>query len=183
MTVTELAIPGLLLIEPRLFPDDRGLFFEIFRDDRYARAGLSGPFVQDNFSRSRRGTLRGLHFQEPHGQGKLVQALRGSVYDVVVDVRRGSPTFGRWVGVELDGQSLRQLWVPPGFAHGFCVTSDEADFLYKCTTPYVPAAERSIAWNDPALAIDWPISAPLLSTKDAAAPTLAAAEVLPSWQG
>ena len=149
MNVTELAIPGLLLIEPRLFPDDRGLFFEIFRDERYAQAGLAGPFVQDNFSRSRRGTLRGLHFQEPHGQGKLVQALRGSVYDVVVDVRRGSPSFGRWVGVELSEDNHRMLWVPGGFAHGFLALSDDVDLTYKCTDFYATRHERTIVWNDP----------------------------------
>jgi dTDP-4-dehydrorhamnose 3,5-epimerase len=181
MKVTELAIPGVLLVEPRLFHDDRGVFLETFHSRRYVEAGITQPFVQDNFSRSVRGTLRGLHYQEPQAQGKLVQVLRGVVYDVAVDIRRGSPTFGKWVGVELSGESLRQLWVPPGFAHGFCVMSDEADFMYKCTAPYAPEAERSIVWNDPDLAIEWPVKEPRLSKKDAIAPTLAKAEILPVY--
>jgi dTDP-4-dehydrorhamnose 3,5-epimerase len=182
MKVTETALPGVLVIEPRLFRDDRGFFLETFRSERYADAGITQPFVQDNFSRSIRGTLRGLHFQEPHGQGKLVQVLRGTVFDVAVDIRRGSPTFGKWVGLELSGEDIRQLWIPAGFAHGFCVLSDQADFLYKCTAPYVPEAERGIIWNDPQLAIEWPVDKPLISPKDAAAPRLADAPVLPSWQ-
>jgi dTDP-4-dehydrorhamnose 3,5-epimerase len=130
-----------------------------------------------------RGTLRGLHFQEPKGQGKLVQVLRGTVWDVAVDVRRGSPRFGRWVGVELSESGPRQLWIPPGFAHGFCVLSDSADFFYKCTELYAPECERSIAWDDPQIGIPWPVAAPLLSTKDRAAPRLADAAVLPSYLG
>lgn len=182
MKVVETAIPGLLIIEPRVFGDDRGFFMETFHARKYAEAGIPGPFVQDNFSRSTRGTLRGLHFQEPNAQGKLVQVLAGAVYDVTVDVRRGSPTFGKWVGVELSAQNKRQLWVPPGFAHGFCVLSDSADFHYKCTALYAPETERGIAWNDPDLAIAWPLSGPpLLSAKDAAAPRLKDAPVLPTF--
>lgn len=184
MKVLETAIPGVLIVEPRAFGDDRGFFMETFHAKKYADAGIPGPFVQDNFSRSARGTLRGLHFQEPHAQGKLVQVLAGAVFDVAVDVRRGSPTFGKWVGVELSAQNKRQLWVPAGFAHGFCVTSESADFHYKCTALYSPETERSIAWNDPDVAVAWPLSgAPMLSAKDAAAPRLKDAPVLPVYGG
>jgi dTDP-4-dehydrorhamnose 3,5-epimerase len=164
--VTALDIPGVSLIEPTVFRDDRGLFCETFHGQRYADAGLVKPFVQDNFSRSIRGTLRGLHYQEPHAQGKLVMALEGAVYDVVVDIRRGSPTFGRWHAVELSSDNYRQLYIPPGCAHGFCVTSEQASVLYKCTDFYSPQDERGIIWNDPALAIPWPVATPLLSPKD-----------------
>jgi dTDP-4-dehydrorhamnose 3,5-epimerase len=181
--VLETELPGVLLLEPARFGDERGFFMELFHARRYAEAGIPGPFVQDNFSRSGRGTLRGLHFQEPNAQGKLVQVLAGAVYDVAVDVRRGSPTFGRWVGVELSADNRRQFWVPPGFAHGFCVLSERADFFYKCTDFYSPTSERSIAWNDPELAIPWPVSTPLLSPKDAAAPHLKDAPVLPVFAG
>lgn len=180
MKIHETALAGVLVIEPRVFVDDRGFFLETYQGERYRAAGIPA-FVQDNFSRSVRGTLRGLHFQEPNAQGKLVQVMRGSVFDVVVDVRRGSPTFGRWIGVDLSGDAPKQLWIPPGFAHGFCVTSESADFHYKCTTAYAPDAERSIRWDDPALAITWPVTHPLLSKKDAAAPLLADAPVLPSY--
>jgi dTDP-4-dehydrorhamnose 3,5-epimerase len=179
MKVSETALPGVLVIEPRVFSDDRGFFLESYQATRYHAAGIPAAFVQDNVSRSVRGTLRGLHFQEPNAQGKLVQVIRGSVYDVVVDVRRGSPTFCKWIGVELSGDVPRQMWIPPGYAHGFCVTSESADFLYKCTTPYAPDSERSIRWNDPQIGIDWPVAHPLLSKKDADAPTLADAPVLP----
>jgi dTDP-4-dehydrorhamnose 3,5-epimerase len=182
MKIVETALPGILVIEPRVFSDARGFFLETYQAERYAAAGIPA-FVQDNFSRSVRGTLRGLHFQEPKPQGKLVQVMRGTVYDVVVDVRRGSPTFGHWVGVELSGDTPKQIWIPVGFAHGFCVTSDWADFHYKCTAPYAPEAERSILWNDPALRIVWPVAEPLLSAKDAAAPRLADAPVLPTYGG
>lgn len=183
LKVSQTPLPGVLVIEPRVFRDDRGYFFETFRDDRYAELGVPTRFVQDNFSHSLRGTLRGLHFQEPNGQGKLVQVLRGSVFDVAVDIRRGSPTFGRWFGMELSDRDAKQLWIPAGFAHGFCVTSDSADFFYKCTALYSPDDERSIAWNDPAIGITWPVSEPLLSKKDAAAPLLAAAPRLPEYRG
>ncbi|NOJ94184.1 dTDP-4-dehydrorhamnose 3,5-epimerase [Corallococcus sp. CA049B] len=179
MKVTPLAIPDVLLIEPKVFGDDRGFFLESFHAKRYADVGVVGPFVQDNLSRSVKGTLRGLHFQEPNAQGKLVQCLAGAVWDVAVDIRKGSPTFGRWVAAELTGENKHQLWVPPGFAHGFCVVSDSADFFYKCTALYSPESERSVAWNDPDLAIPWPVKEPLLSGKDQRAPLLKDAPVLP----
>lgn len=183
MNVTETSLPGVLLVEPRRFSDARGSFFEVWKEDRYTQAGIDGPFVQDNVSHSIQRTLRGLHFQEPSGQGKLVQVLHGAVYDVVVDVRRGSPTFGRSLGVMLDAESGKQLWIPPGFAHGFCVTSPQATFLYKCTAAYSPEHERSIRWNDPALGIEWPLDGePLLSPKDAVAPLLADAPTLPVYR-
>lgn len=181
MQVIDTGLPGVLLLEPRVFGDQRGFFLETFHAARYAEVGIPAPFVQDNWSRSRRGTLRGLHFQEPHAQGKLVQVVHGAVYDVAVDVRRGSPTFGRWVGCELSEDNKQQLWIPPGFAHGFVVVSEVCDFLYKCTAVYRPDAEQAIAWNDPDLAIPWPIAAPLLSPKDAAAPRLADAPLLPRF--
>ena len=180
MNVVPTPLPGVLLVEPRAFGDARGFFFESFREERYATAGIVGPFVQDNVSRSARGILRGLHFQEPKGQGKLVFVTRGSVFDVAVDVRRGSPTFGKSYGVELSDENHRQLWIPAGFAHGFCVTSDFADFVYKCTEYYAPEHERSVAWNDPDLAITWPIAEPTLSAKDRAAPRLRDVTILPS---
>jgi dTDP-4-dehydrorhamnose 3,5-epimerase len=181
MKVTETALPGVLVIEPRVFTDDRGFFLETFAAARYGALGMPTEFAQDNLSRSVRGTLRGLHFQEPNAQGKLVQVVNGTVLDVVVDIRRGSPTFGRWVGVELSGDTPRQMWIPPGFAHGFCVTSDSADFWYKCTTPYAPQSERSIRWDDPDIGIAWQIDKPLLSKKDAEAPFLKDASVLPTY--
>ncbi len=168
MQVTQIGIPGVLLMEPKVFRDPRGFFVELHRADRYAEAGLTERFVQDNYSRSVRGTLRGLHFQEPRAQGKLVMVLEGAVYDVVVDIRKGSPTFGRWYGIELSSENFRQVYIPPGCAHGFCVTSDSAAFLYKCTEYYQPADERGVIWNDPALAIPWPVTSPILSSKDQA---------------
>jgi dTDP-4-dehydrorhamnose 3,5-epimerase len=181
MNVLKTELPGVLIIEPRVFGDARGFFYESFQAARYTQAGIGGPFVQDNHSRSVKGTLRGLHFQEPRAQGKLVQVLRGTVYDVAVDVRRGSPTFGRWVGVELSEAQPRQLWIPPGFAHGFCVLSESADFFYKCTEFYAPDAERSIAWDDPRIGIRWPVTEPILSAKDRGAPRLDDAPVLPTY--
>jgi len=179
--VTELGLPGVLLLEPRIFGDERGFFLETFNVERYSEVGLTLPFVQDNLSRSRKGTLRGLHFQQPQAQGKLVQVLAGAVWDVVADVRRGSPTFGRWLGLELSAENRFQLWVPPGFAHGFCVLSDSADFFYKCTALYAPQHERALRWDDPELGIRWPIDRPTLSAKDAAAPLLSDATVLPDY--
>lgn len=180
MKITPTAIPEVLLIEPTVFGDERGFFFESFRQDRFdAAVGAPVAFVQDNHSRSTRGVLRGLHYQlPPHPQGKLVRVVVGEVFDVAVDIRRGSPTFGRWVGERLSAQNKRQLWVPPGFAHGFLTLSDEAEFLYKTTDYWFKDLERAIAWDDPELAIDWPADvAPLLSPKDAVAPRLAAAEL------
>jgi dTDP-4-dehydrorhamnose 3,5-epimerase len=186
MNVIKTELPEVLLLEPKIWRDDRGAFLELWKEPAYAALGIAQGFVQDNLSHSARGTLRGLHFQEPTPQGKLVQVLTGSVFDVVVDVRRGSPRFGRWAGVALDGERAQQLWIPPGFAHGFYVTSEQASFLYKCTALYTPAHERSLRWNDPALAIRWPIvssTTPLVSPKDAAAPTLAESELLPRYEG
>jgi len=181
MKVTPTAIDGLLILEPRVFGDERGFFLESFNQRAFdAAAGEATNFVQDNHSRSSHGVLRGLHYQlAPHAQGKLVRVTRGAVFDVAVDIRRGSPTFGRWVGVELSESNQRQLWLPPGMAHGFLVTSEHADFLYKATVYYAPEAERCIRWNDPALAIDWPAvdGEPRLSPRDAAAPTLADADL------
>jgi dTDP-4-dehydrorhamnose 3,5-epimerase len=176
------ALPGVLVVEPRVFRDERGFFLEVWNASTFAAAGIDVTFVQDNHSASRRGTLRGLHLQLPRAQGKLVRCVEGSVFDVAVDVRRGSPAFGRWVGVELSAENFRQLWVPPGFAHGFCVTSESAQIEYKCTELYDPAGDLAIAWNDPGIGIDWPLANPLLSAKDAAAPKLAElVERLPSF--
>jgi dTDP-4-dehydrorhamnose 3,5-epimerase len=177
MKVTPTAIEGLLILEPKVFGDERGFFFESFNQKAFdAAVGSEVRFVQDNHSRSSRDVLRGLHYQlPPHAQGKLVRVTQGSVFDVAVDLRRSSPSFGRWVGVELSGSNHKQLWLPPGLAHGFLVTSDSADFLYKTTAYYAPEAERGVRWDDPAIGIAWPKAdrAPLLSAKDAAAPALA----------
>jgi len=173
MRVVPTELPEVLILEPRVHGDSRGFFYETFQAGRYAGVGISGPFVQDNLSRSVRGTLRGLHFQEPRAQGKLVQVLRGTVWDVAVDVRRGSPRFGRWIALELSETTPRQLWIPPGFAHGFCVVSEVGEVEYKCTELYEAADELAIAWNDPQIGIAWPASEPLLSAKDKAAPRLA----------
>jgi dTDP-4-dehydrorhamnose 3,5-epimerase len=164
--VTPQEIPDLLLIEPKVFGDERGYFKETYHEARYKAAGLPLPFVQDNVSRSRRGILRGLHMQHPHGQGKLVSVLEGEVYDVAVDVRVGSPTFGKWVGITLTAESHQQFYVPPGFAHGFCVTSEYATFSYKCTDLYHPECELGVRYDDPALGIKWPVAIPLLGEKD-----------------
>lgn len=174
MTVHETALPGLLIVEPRVFDDERGFFLERYHAGRYAEAGIEATFVQDNHSRSRRGALRGLHFQRRHPQGKLVEVARGRIWDVAVDLRPNSPTFGEWEGVDLSDETHRQLWVPPGFAHGFCVLSDVADVLYKCTDVYRPDDEGGVRWDDPDLGVDWPLQAnPLLSDKDRALPLLA----------
>jgi dTDP-4-dehydrorhamnose 3,5-epimerase len=170
--VRETKLPGLLIIEPVVHGDRRGFFVETYSRDRYAAAGVPGEFVQDNLSSSRRGILRGLHLQHPRAQGKLCSALDGEVYDVAVDVRRGSPTFGAWEGVVLSSDNMRQLYVPPGFAHGFCVLSEQALFSYKCTDFYSPEDELGIAWDDDDIGIEWPIEAPLLSEKDLANPKL-----------
>ncbi len=168
MRVTFVDIPGVLLIEPNVVLDQRGCFVETYHEQRYGEAGMTERFVQDNYSRSVRDTLRGLHFQEPHAQGKLVMALEGVVYDVVVDVRKGSPSFGKWYGVELSGENLLQIYIPSGCAHGFCVTSRTAAFMYKCTEYYSLKDERGILWNDPTLGIAWPAITPILSAKDQA---------------
>ena len=178
-TVTPTAIPDVLMLEPKVFGDSRGFFFESFNEQDFAQAtGLNVKFVQDNHSRSTKGVLRGLHYQLQQPQGKLVRVVRGAVFDVAVDIRRSSPTFGRWVGCELSEDNHRQFWVPAGFAHGFVVLSDSADFLYKTTDYYAPAHERCIAWNDPAIGIIWPHEmTPQLSAKDQAGLLLSQAEV------
>lgn len=181
MNVIATALPEVLILEPRLFGDQRGFFLETYQLPRYAEHGISLPFVQDNMSRSSRGVLRGLHLQNPFTQGKLVTALRGRVLDVAVDVRVGSPRFGRHVAVELSEENRRQLWVPRGFAHGFVVLSETADFFYKCDDLYSPKDEVSIRWNDPAIGINWGIEAPSLSAKDADAPLLKDVKNLPMY--
>ncbi|HUD88631.1 MAG TPA: dTDP-4-dehydrorhamnose 3,5-epimerase [Xanthobacteraceae bacterium] len=182
MNVVQTQIPEVLIIEPKVFGDQRGFFLETFRADRYAACGIKGPFVQDNISRSARGVLRGLHLQNPRSQGKLVSVLRGRIRDVAVDVRRGSPTFGRHVTADLSEDDRRQLWVPRGFAHGFLVLSDMAEFFYKCDEFYSPSDEIAVRWNDPALAIAWGIESPVLSARDAAAPLLAEVRTLPVYE-
>ena len=181
MKVTPTALPEVLIIEPKVFGDQRGFFFESFNQKAFNDAtGLDAKFVQDNHSRSAKGVLRGLHYQIQQPQGKLVRVVRGSVFDVAVDIRKSSAHFGRWVGVELSEENHRQLWVPPGFAHGFLVTSDTADFLYKTTDYYAPEFERCLAWNDPGVGVEWPLAgnAPQLSGKDQAGGLLANAHVL-----
>lgn len=172
-------LPDLLIVEPEVHADERGRFLETFREERYREAGIEGPFVQDNLARSRRGVLRGLHFQHPNAQGKLVQVLRGAVHDVAVDVRVGSDTFGRWAGVRLTADNHRQLWIPPGFAHGYLALEEPAEVHYKCTEVYHPESEHALRWDDPAVGIDWPLEeagpgAPVLSDRDASAPGLEA---------
>ena len=176
-TVTPTKIPDVLILQPQVFGDARGFFFESFNARDFAQAtGLDVQFVQDNHSKSARGVLRGLHYQIEHAQGKLVRVVQGEVFDVVVDLRRSSPTFGQWDGVHLSAENHRQLWVPPGFAHGFVVLSESAEFLYKTTDYWYPAHERSLLWNDPALGIDWPIDfVPQLAAKDMAGLPLAQA--------
>lgn len=179
MNAIETALAGVLILEPRVFGDDRGFFYESYNRRVLAEvAGITQDFVQDNHSRSARNVLRGLHYQIKQPQGKLVRAIAGEVFDVAVDIRRSSPTFGKWAGVNLSAENKRMLWIPPGFAHGFLVLSDHAEFLYKTTDYWAPEHERSIAWNDPELAIDWPLAGePVLSAKDRAGLRLKEAEV------
>lgn len=172
MNVIETALAGVLIIEPKVFGDQRGFFLEGFQTERYRDAGITLPFVQDNHSRSQYGVLRGLHFQRTRPQGKLVSVSRGSVYDVAVDINPESPTCGQFVGIELSDENHRQLWIPPGYAHGFCVLSETADFHYKCTDLYYPEDEGGLIWNDPEVNIPWPVEAPKLSAKDQCNPTL-----------
>ena len=178
-TVTPTAIADVLMLDPQVFGDERGFFMESFNARDFARAtGLQVSFVQDNHSKSSRGVLRGLHYQIAHPQGKLVRVTQGEVFDVAVDLRKSSPTFGRWVAERLSADNKKQMWIPPGFAHGFLVISESAEFLYKTTDYWHPEHERSIVWNDPAIGIDWPVTAqPLLAAKDAAAPVLRQAPV------
>jgi dTDP-4-dehydrorhamnose 3,5-epimerase len=172
MKVIETALPGALVLEPQVFGDARGLFYESYNEAKYRDAGIDRRFVQSNVSRSARGVLRGLHYQWPNPQGKLVSVLEGEVYDVAVDIRQGSPTFGQSVGVMLTAENHRHFWVPEGFAHGFCVLSDFATFSYQCTALYDAKTDAGIRWNDAALGIDWPVSDPLLSDKDRITPFL-----------
>ena len=181
MKATPLAIPDIRLIEPRVFQDERGFFFESFNQKAFEQAvGCEVTFVQDNHSRSRKGVLRGLHYQlPPHAQGKLVRVTEGEVFDVAVDIRKGSPTFGQWVSEYLSAENKRQLWIPSGFAHGFYVTSEVAEFQYKCTSYHAPECERSLRWDDPQVAVGWPLVAtPTLSKSDMAAPVLSGSEEL-----
>lgn len=178
MKVIPTKLSGAFVLEPRVFGDSRGFFFESFNQRAFAEAtGTETCFVQDNHSRSAKGVLRGLHYQIRQPQGKLVRVVRGAVFDVAVDLRKSSPTFGQWIGVELSEENQRQLWVPPGFAHGFVVLSESADFLYKTTDYYAPEHERCIIWNDPDIGIDWPLQNPALSAKDQAGKAFAGAEV------
>lgn len=172
-TFEKTALPGVLLIEPMVFDDPRGFFMETYHQGTYAAAGITGAFVQDNFSHSCRGTLRGLHYQRKNAQDKLVMAITGEIFDVVVDIRRGSPTFGQWFGACLSDENRKQIYVPKGFAHGFCVLSETADVLYKCTDVYTPGDEYGILWSDPAIGIQWPCVDPILSEKDNRHPRLA----------
>jgi dTDP-4-dehydrorhamnose 3,5-epimerase len=167
------ALPGVCVVEPVVHGDARGFFYESFHAGKYRQLGIDVQFVQSNVSRSGRGVLRGLHYQWPHPQGKLVTVLEGEVYDVAVDIRRGSRTFGRWEAAMLTAENHRQLWIPEGFAHGFCVVSEAATFMYQCTALYDPAADAGVRWNDAAIGIDWPVAEPLLSAKDEASPFLA----------
>jgi dTDP-4-dehydrorhamnose 3,5-epimerase len=172
MDVITTALPGVLLVRPRVFRDSRGAFLESWHRDRYVRAGIPATFVQDNAAFSRRGVIRGLHYQYPEPQGKLVMVLHGTVLDVVVDIRQGSPAFGKWLGAELSSENGHQLWIPEGLAHGYAVLSDSAVVAYKCTRSYNPAGDAAIRYNDPALGIDWGVVDPVLSDRDSAAPLL-----------
>jgi dTDP-4-dehydrorhamnose 3,5-epimerase len=185
MKVRPTALPEVLLIEPRLFGDERGHFLETYHAQRYSGSSISATFVQDNLSHSHRGVVRGLHYQWGRPQGKLIMVVQGEIFDVAVDIRQGSPTFGRWVGVTLSARDYQQLYIPEGFAHGFCATSDSATVCYKCTDFYVPQDDRGIRWDDPTLAISWPITEAILSDKDRSLPSLAEipAECLPVFGG
>jgi dTDP-4-dehydrorhamnose 3,5-epimerase len=175
-------LPGVVLVKPRLFGDERGYFCETWHEEKFVAAGIDARFVQDNHSHSVRHVLRGMHYQVGQPQGKLVRVVQGTVFDVVIDIRRSSAHFGQWFGAELSAENQRMLWVPPGFAHGYLALSDHADFLYKCTDYYAPRQERAIRWDDPQIGIDWPLpagTAPLLSSKDASAPVFRSAEHYP----
>jgi len=181
MKATPTDLPEVIVVEPTVFPDDRGFFFESWQVEKFLALGIEALFVQDNHSASTRGTLRGMHYQlSPRAQGKLVRVIEGEVFDVAVDLRKSSPTFGRWTGAHLSAENRKMIWIPPGFGHGFYVTSESAQFLYKCTDLYAPETARSVRWDDPELGIEWPLvdgEAPVLSTQDAAAPKLADAEL------
>ena len=184
MKVSQTKLPGILLIERIVHEDSRGALTELFQSERYASHGIQGPWIQDNLSVSRRGVLRGLHFQEPLPQGKLITVLDGSIFDVAVDIRTGSPRFGHWMGCEISRENRRQLWIPPGFAHGFLTVSDIAMVHYKVShSPWSPACERTIRWNDPNIAIDWPAPIESVNDRDKTAPTLAETRTLPVFSG
>jgi len=184
MKVLNTSLPGVLIIEPDVFKDNRGFFMETYHQRRYIEAGIDGMFVQDNLSHSVHGILRGLHYQLRHPQAKLVQVIEGAIFDVTVDIRQGSPSFGQWTGVHISEENRRQTFIPEGFAHGFCVLSETADVMYKCTDLYVSDDEGGILWSDPGLAIDWPIADPLLSEKDSRYPCLSdiRSERLPAYE-
>lgn len=184
LKVIETNLPSVLIIEPKVFGDDRGFFQETWHQEKYKEIGINIPFVQDNLSFSTRGVLRGLHYQNPNIQGKLVSVVQGKVFDVAVDIRIESPTFRQWAGVVLSGENHRQFWIPPGFAHGFCVLSDTVYFSYKCTDIYTPSAEGGIAWDDPDIGIEWPIENVILSAKDKVYPRLRdiSADILPKFK-
>ncbi|WP_242139320.1 MULTISPECIES: dTDP-4-dehydrorhamnose 3,5-epimerase [unclassified Sphingomonas] len=175
VTIVETALSDVLILEPKVYGDDRGFFLESWNDATFKAQGLDWNFVQDNHSRSAKGVLRGLHYQQPNPQGKLVRVVSGSVFDVAVDIRKGSPTFGKWVGVHLSAANKRMVWIGPGLAHGFLSLEDDTDFLYKCTQAYSPADEHAVLWNDPEIGIEWPLDGiePMLSAKDRVAQTLA----------
>jgi dTDP-4-dehydrorhamnose 3,5-epimerase len=182
MDIIETDLSGVLILQPRVFGDDRGFFMETYSEPLFARIGITAPFVQDNHSRSAQNVVRGLHYQLPNSQGKLLRCVAGSLFDVAVDIRRGSPTFGRWTAVELSAENKRMVWIPPGLAHGFCVTSDWGELVYKCTTLWDQGSDRGIAWNDPDLGIEWPLRAEaVLSSKDRLAPRLRDATLLPEF--
>ncbi|MFQ6047717.1 MAG: dTDP-4-dehydrorhamnose 3,5-epimerase [Gemmatimonadales bacterium] len=184
MNVIPTSLPGVLIIEPKVFGDGRGFFLETYHAQRYAAAGIPERFVQDNHSRSVPRTLRGLHYQLEHAPGKLLRCVRGAVWAVAVDIRRGSPTFAKWVGVMLSAENKRQLWIPPGFAHGFCVPREESEVEYKCTDFYAPDDEYGIIWNDPRIGIEWPVDDPILSDKDASyGPLTLERDDLPVYEG
>ncbi len=177
MKFTETSLPGVIVVEPQVFEDDRGFFMETYRSDKFSHGGISLPFVQDNHAKSRKNVLRGLHYQIKHPQGKLFRVVRGAVFDVAVDIRRNSNHFGRWVGIILSDKNKRQLYIPPGFAHGYCVISETAEITYKCTDIYHPEYDRGIRWDDPDIGIDWPVREPVLSEKDRELPLLNKAEL------
>ncbi len=182
LNVIETTLPGVLLLEPAVFADDRGFFLETYNKGRFRHAGIDETFVQDNHSRSKYGVLRGLHYQEPNPQGKLVRCSRGALFDVAVDIRERSPDFGKWFGAKLSDENMLMLWIPPGFAHGFCALTEVADLVYKCTALYDSHADRAIRWDDPDIGIIWPVTQPILSMKDASAPRLKDAKVLPAYE-
>ena len=181
LKIQETSLPGVVILEPVVWSDERGSFMETYRDDVFRKFGITQQFLQDNHSTSRKGVLRGLHYQEPRSQGKLIRCIRGSLFDVAVDIRVGSPTFAKWFGLELSAENRLMLWIPPGFAHGFVALTDGVEMAYKCTDLYVHENDRSIFYADPSIGISWPVEQPLLSKKDAAAPHLKDAVVLPSY--